>query len=57
MMAEEDKGFSRFTWHGTHRGERGMVIDRVVAGKTVEGEGGNRVSGMTQLTPSCAKIG
>ena len=43
-MGEEDKVFSRFTWHGTHRGEffgapatgkhitvKGMVVDRVVA--------------------------
>jgi steroid delta-isomerase-like uncharacterized protein len=49
IVAEEDKVFSRFTWHGTHRGEffgvpatgkqitvKGMVVDRVVAGKIVE---------------------
>jgi len=49
MVAEGDKVFSRFTWHGTHRGEffgvpatgrqisvKGMVVDRVVAGKTAE---------------------
>jgi steroid delta-isomerase-like uncharacterized protein len=46
---EGDKVFSRFTWHGTHRGEffgvpatgkqisvKGMVVDRVVAGKMAE---------------------
>jgi predicted ester cyclase len=44
-----DKVFSRFTWHGTHRGEfcgvpatgrqitvKGMVVDRVVAGKMAD---------------------
>jgi steroid delta-isomerase-like uncharacterized protein len=49
IVAEEDKVFSRFTWHGTHRGEffgvpatgkqitvKGMVVDRVVAGKMAE---------------------
>ena len=49
MVAEGDKVFSRFTWHGTHRGEffgvpatgrqisvKGMVVDRVVAGKMAE---------------------
>jgi steroid delta-isomerase-like uncharacterized protein len=49
MVAEGDKVFSRFTWHGTHRGEffgvpgtgkqisvKGMVVDRVVASKMVE---------------------
>jgi steroid delta-isomerase-like uncharacterized protein len=49
MIAEGEKVFSRFTWHGTHRGEffglpatgkqikvKGMVVDRVVAGKMVE---------------------
>ena len=49
MVGEEDKVFSRFTWHGTHRGEffgvaamgrkitvKGTVVDRVVAGKMVE---------------------
>jgi steroid delta-isomerase-like uncharacterized protein len=49
IIGEEDKVVSRFTWHGTHRGEffgvpatgrqitvRGVVIDRVVAGKMVE---------------------
>ena len=48
-MGEGDKVFSRFTWHGTHRGEffgvpatgkqitvKGMVVDRVVAGKMAE---------------------
>jgi steroid delta-isomerase-like uncharacterized protein len=51
MVAEGDKVFSRFTWHGTHRGEflgvpatgrqisvKGMVVDRVVAGKMVESQ-------------------
>jgi SnoaL-like polyketide cyclase len=46
LVGEEEKVFSRFTWHGTHRGEffgvpatgkqitvKGMVVDRVVAGK------------------------
>ena len=46
MIGEGEKVFSRFTWHGTHRGEffgvpatgkqikvKGMVVDRVVAGK------------------------
>jgi steroid delta-isomerase-like uncharacterized protein len=49
MVAEGEKAFSRFTWHGTHRGEffgvpatskqltvKGMVVDRVVAGKMAE---------------------
>jgi predicted ester cyclase len=49
MVGEGDKVFSRFTWHGTHRDEffgvpatgkritvKGMVVDRVVAGKMVE---------------------
>src|SRR6202048_403646 len=49
MVGEGDKVFSRFTWHGTHRGEffgvaatgrkitvKGTVVDRVVAGKMVE---------------------
>jgi predicted ester cyclase len=49
MVAEGDKVFSLFTWHGTHRGEflgspatgrqisvKGMVVDRVVAGKMAE---------------------
>jgi steroid delta-isomerase-like uncharacterized protein len=49
MVGEGDKVFSRFTWHGTHRGEffgvpatgrqiavKGMVVDRVVAGKMVD---------------------
>ena len=49
MIGEGEKVFSRFTWHGTHRGEffgipatgkqikvKGMVVDRVVAGKMVE---------------------
>jgi steroid delta-isomerase-like uncharacterized protein len=48
-VGEGDKVFSRFTWRGTHRGEffgvpatgkqisvKGMVVDRVVAGKMVE---------------------
>jgi len=51
MVAEGDKVFSRFTWHGTHRGEflgvpatgrqisvMGMVVDCVVAGKMVESQ-------------------
>jgi steroid delta-isomerase-like uncharacterized protein len=49
MVGEGDKVFSRFTWHGTHRSEffgvpatgreiavKGMVVDRVVAGKMVD---------------------
>ena len=49
MVAEGDKAFCRFTWHGNHRGEffdvrgtgwqitvKGMVVDRVVAGKMVD---------------------
>jgi steroid delta-isomerase-like uncharacterized protein len=49
MVGEGDKVFSRFTWHGTHRGEffgapatgkhitvKGMVVDRVVGGKMAE---------------------
>jgi steroid delta-isomerase-like uncharacterized protein len=49
MIGEGEKVFSRFTWHGTHRGEffgvpatgrqitvKGMVIDQVVAGKMAE---------------------
>src|SRR6476620_6386225 len=49
MIGEGEKVFSRFTWEGTHRGEffgipttgkqikvKGMVVDRVVAGKMVE---------------------
>jgi steroid delta-isomerase-like uncharacterized protein len=49
MVGEGDKAFSRFTWHGTHRSEffgvpatgreiavKGMVVDRVVAGKMVD---------------------
>jgi steroid delta-isomerase-like uncharacterized protein len=49
ILGEGDKVFSRFTWHGTHRGEffgvpatgrqitlKGMVVDRVVASKMVE---------------------
>ena len=49
MVGEGEKVFSRFTWHGTHRGEffgvpatgkqikvKGMVVDRVVAGKMAE---------------------
>jgi len=51
MVAEGEKVFSRFTWHGTHRGEflgvpatgkqitvKGMVVDRVVAGKMAESQ-------------------
>jgi steroid delta-isomerase-like uncharacterized protein len=51
MVGEGDKVFSRFTWHGTHRGEfigvpatgkqitvKGMVVDRVVAGKMAESQ-------------------
>ena len=50
MVGEGEKVFSRFTWRGTHRGEffgvpatgkqikvKGMVVDRVVAGKMAEG--------------------
>jgi steroid delta-isomerase-like uncharacterized protein len=49
MVGEGDKVFSRFTWHGTHRGEffgvpatgrqitvKGMVVDRVVDGRMLE---------------------
>ena len=49
MVGEGDKVFSRFTWQGTHRGEffgvpgtgrqitvKGMVVDRVLAGKMVD---------------------
>jgi steroid delta-isomerase-like uncharacterized protein len=49
MVGEGDKVFSRFTWHGTHRGEffgvlatgrqitvKGMVVDRVVNGRMAE---------------------
>jgi steroid delta-isomerase-like uncharacterized protein len=49
MVGEGEKVFSRFTWHGTHCGEffgvpatgkqikvKGMVVDRVVAGKMAE---------------------
>ena len=49
MVGEGDKIFSRFTWQGTHRGEffgvlatgkqvtvKGMVVDRLVAGKMAE---------------------
>jgi steroid delta-isomerase-like uncharacterized protein len=49
MVGEGDRVFSRFTWHGTHFGEffgvpatgrqiivKGMVVDRVVAGKMAE---------------------
>jgi steroid delta-isomerase-like uncharacterized protein len=51
MLGEGDKVFSRFTWHGTHRGEffgapatgkqitvKGMVVDRVVVGKMAESQ-------------------
>ena len=51
MVGEGDKVFSRFTWHGTHRGEffgvpatskqitvKGMVVDRLVAGRMVESQ-------------------
>jgi steroid delta-isomerase-like uncharacterized protein len=51
MVGEGEKVFSRFTWHGTHRGQffgipatgkeitvKGMVVDRVVAGKMVESQ-------------------
>ena len=51
MVGEGEKVFSRFTWHGTHRSEffgvpatgkqitvKGMVVDRVVAGKMVESQ-------------------
>src|SRR5580692_422581 len=49
LIEEGEKVFSRFTWHGTHRGEffgipatgkqikvKGMVVDRVVAAKMTE---------------------
>src|SRR6202041_4092205 len=49
LIGEGEKVFSRFTWHGTHRGEffgvpatgkqikvKGMVVDRVVAGRMAE---------------------
>src|ERR1700733_4866289 len=49
MIGEGEKVFSRFTWHGTHRGEffgvpatgkqikvKGMVVDLFVAGKVAE---------------------
>jgi steroid delta-isomerase-like uncharacterized protein len=49
LIGEGEKVFSRFTWQGTHRGEffgvpatgkrikvKGMVVDRVVAGKMAE---------------------
>ena len=49
MVGEGEKVFIRFTWHGTHCGEffgvpatgkqikvKGMVVDRVVAGKMAE---------------------
>ena len=49
MVGEGEKVFSRFTWHGTHRGEffgvpatgkqikvKGTVVDRVVAGRMAE---------------------
>jgi steroid delta-isomerase-like uncharacterized protein len=49
MVAEDEKVVSRFTWSGTHRGTflgipatgrsisvKGVVIDRVVAGKMVD---------------------
>ena len=51
MVGEGDKVFSRFTWHGTHRGEffgvpatgkqitvKGMVVDSLVAGRMVESQ-------------------
>jgi steroid delta-isomerase-like uncharacterized protein len=51
MVGEGEKVFSRFTWHGTHRNQffgipatgkeitvKGMVVDRVVAGKMVESQ-------------------
>jgi len=49
MLAEDDKVFTRFTWSGTHRDAflgvpatgrpitvKGMVIDRLVAGKMAD---------------------
>ena len=49
MLAEDDKVFTRFTWSGTHQGAflgvpatgrritvKGMVIDRLVAGRMAE---------------------
>ena len=49
MVGEGEKVFSRFTWHGTHRGEffgvpatgkqikvKGTVVDQVVAGRMAE---------------------
>ena len=51
MLGEGEKVFSRFTWHGTHGSEffgvpatgkqitvKGMVVDRVLAGKMVESQ-------------------
>jgi steroid delta-isomerase-like uncharacterized protein len=51
MVGEGERVFSRFKWHGTHRGEffgvpatdgeitvKGMFVDRVVAGKMVENQ-------------------
>jgi steroid delta-isomerase-like uncharacterized protein len=51
MVGEGERVFSRFKWHGTHRGEffgvpatdgeitvKGMFVDRVVAGKMVESQ-------------------
>ncbi len=63
QVAEGDKVVSRFTWRGTHRGEffgvpptskqvavPGIVIDRIVEGKALEGRAlMNLLSMLTQL--------
>jgi SnoaL-like polyketide cyclase len=59
-VGEGDKVFSRFTWHGTHRGEffgvpatgrqitvKGTVVDRVVAGEMVESR--IQIDGMSMM--------
>jgi len=61
MVGEADKVFSRFTWHGTHRGEffgvpatgrqinvKGMAVDRIVAGKMVDSR--ILMDGLTMMT-------